>query len=136
MTGTWIEIICYLITLTRDDEVRGGGGLKVAVPAQEAEIVNGSEGRARIPYGPSCQPRAILYPPGMGLFSYKVRGNPQVLRVIWDKGSQSSGYAEPIVYLSCVAQGSVLDSTHEILKANALVPIQRRTTEMGEASTY
>lgn len=49
MTGTWIEIICYLITLTRDDEVRGGGGLKVAVPAQEAEIVNGSEGRARVP---------------------------------------------------------------------------------------
>lgn len=50
--------------------------------------------------------------------------------------ARAPGYAEPIMDLSCMAQGSVLDSTHEILNASTLVPIQRRTTEMGEASTY
>lgn len=50
--------------------------------------------------------------------------------------ARAPGYAEPIMDLSCTAQDLVLDSTHEILNASALVPVQRRTTEMGEAATY
>lgn len=49
--------------------------------------------------------------------------------------ARAPGYAEPVMALSCMAQDLVLDSTHEILNASALVPVQRRT-EMGEASTY
>lgn len=106
-----------------------GEGSRVAAPAWEAEI-NGSEGGARVymDHPVSQEPSSISQ-----AWAYLVTRSGAIhnsCMASGTRGASTPGYAEPIMDLRCMARGLVLDSTHEILNASALVPVQRRTTEM------